>query len=189
MCSINHRIFREARPERSIPEWKAEMVGMREALERFSYVDSSKVVGIRAPRLAMGGDNQLKMMSSNKFAYDNSLFVEGGPFWPQTLDYKTPWTCPSGQHCPQEKYPALWQFPINEIIRNDGKRVSMLRSALKVYETPFSLSQTILNNFNRSMSANRAPFILNLDADYLNSLPQGGAVNALETFLETDMHK
>lgn len=160
------------------------MAGMREALQKFSYVNSNKIIGVRAPKLAMGGDNQLKMMEQNKFFYDNSLPVEGGPFWPQTLDYKTPWKCPSGQHCVQEKHPGIWQFPINELTREDGKKVSMLRSLIKVYETPRTLAATLLRNFNQSLEANKAPFLLTLDAEFLNALQDSGAVNALEIFLE-----
>ncbi|KAE9548293.1 hypothetical protein FO519_008491 [Halicephalobus sp. NKZ332] len=171
-------------PERSISEWKAEMAGMREALERFSYVNPSKIIGVRAPKLAMGGDNQLKMMEQNRFLYDNSLAVEGGPFWPQTLDYRTSWMCPRDQHCTKESHPGMWQFPINELTREDRQKVTMLKSLVKVHENPRTLATTLMRNFNRSLETKKTPFLLTLDADFLNSLQDAGAVNALEIFLE-----
>lgn len=61
------------------------MVGLRESLKAFSYVDPSTVKGIRAPHLLIGGDNQFDMMAENGLLYDNSMTAQEGPVWPQTL--------------------------------------------------------------------------------------------------------
>lgn len=148
-------------------------------------------------------------MKENRFRYDNSMAVSGGPYWPQSkvlsisnefrslaLDYRPPWPC-TDQYCPQQSHKGLWQFPINEIIRTDGKKVTMMRSAIRVRlflililhlqlaDSPEGVSEMIYDNFNRSMAANRAPFIITMDTDFLTSLPDSGAVNALEKFLAT----
>lgn len=38
-------------------------------------------------------------------------------------------------------------------------------------------------NFNRSYQTNRAPFVLTLNTDFLNVLPDNGALKALDQFL------
>jgi hypothetical protein len=51
LSKFSHRTL----ANKPISEWKEEMDGMRQALEKFSYVDASKVIGVRSPQLATGG--------------------------------------------------------------------------------------------------------------------------------------
>ncbi|KAH7728051.1 Protein F48E3.8 b [Aphelenchoides avenae] len=162
--------------------WDQELSGVRKAAERFSYVDGRKVIGVRAPHLAPGGDSQFRMMKRNGFRYDSSLMVSGGPFWPQTLAHRAPWQCSAGQKCPQDPHGGIWEFPIHEIIKADGGSASSLRYALDE-RTADSLYSVLMDNFNRSEAANKAPFTIPIDTELLVSLPDSGAVNGLQRFL------
>lgn len=52
--SVSHRLLTGA----SFADWLAEMDGQRKMLARFANVDESLVVGMRAPNLGLGGDEQ-----------------------------------------------------------------------------------------------------------------------------------
>lgn len=54
-CDFRHRTL----ANKPISEWREEMDGMRKALEKFSYVDANKVIGVRAPQHATGGTYSL----------------------------------------------------------------------------------------------------------------------------------
>ena len=45
-----------------VDRWSREMSGMRRTLQALSNIPSEKIRGIRAPLLAVGGDNQFEMM-------------------------------------------------------------------------------------------------------------------------------
>ena len=61
------------------------MIGLKESLKAFSYVEPGHVKGVRAPHLLLGGDVQFEMMRENGLIYDSSMTAQEGPVWPQTL--------------------------------------------------------------------------------------------------------
>lgn len=95
------------------------MDGQRQILASFGNVDEMNIVGMRAPQLGMGADDQfeviclhvilsvtipilLQMMERTGFLYDNTMSVNPGamPYWPQTLDYRLSWHC-ENNNCPR----------------------------------------------------------------------------------------
>ncbi len=47
--------------EKSASEWLNEMDGQRRILAKFGNVNEEEIVGLRAPQLAMGGDEQFEV--------------------------------------------------------------------------------------------------------------------------------
>ena len=56
--------------EGSYDNWLAEMAGDRLIIERFANITDGTVVGVRAPYLRIGGNEQFNMMTDQFFAYD-----------------------------------------------------------------------------------------------------------------------
>ncbi|KAK0404292.1 hypothetical protein QR680_017384 [Steinernema hermaphroditum] len=175
--SISHK----AMNGRSRTEWAREMDGMRRALHAFSYVDPKHVIGLRAPQFTLGGDHQFSMMRAFNFSYDNSLVLSDGIYWPQTLDYRTPWKC-GEQFCNTHPHKSLWEFPLHTLEGYGGQKAAMLRAALKFNDTKESVQRVLQLNFRRH-EATRAPFVVPMDTDFLTFLPDSKAVNGLELFL------
>uniref|UniRef100_A0A0M3K0P0 EB domain-containing protein n=1 Tax=Anisakis simplex TaxID=6269 RepID=A0A0M3K0P0_ANISI len=164
--------------------WHAEMNGMREALGLFSYVPVNEIIGLRAPRHQLGGDNQFSTMLSSDFKYDSTTSFSGGPYWPQTLDYKLAWEC-SENGCPQKPYPGLWELPISPLKRLDSRDESTtVKDMVKSGDSPNDIATMLEKNFRRHYYNNRAPFVIAIDSDYLTSLQDNGALKALEIFIE-----
>jgi hypothetical protein len=59
-------------------------------IERFANISDGTVVGIRAPFLRVGGNEQFDMMTDQYFAYDSSITapLSRVPIWPYTLQYR-----------------------------------------------------------------------------------------------------
>ena len=93
--------------DKSYDDWVSEMIGMREILKNFSNVSNSEVVGMRAPYLKPGRENQFKVIEDFGYIYDSSIGVSPikTPIWPYTLDYKIPHECKAGT-CPTKSYPG-----------------------------------------------------------------------------------
>ena len=70
--------------------WLAEMAGDRLIIEKFANITDGTVVGVRAPYLLVGGNEQFSMMTDQFFAYDASIAVplSSVPVWPYTLHYR-----------------------------------------------------------------------------------------------------
>uniref|UniRef100_A0A0N4ZDN1 EGF-like domain-containing protein n=1 Tax=Parastrongyloides trichosuri TaxID=131310 RepID=A0A0N4ZDN1_PARTI len=181
--SITHRTLSDLSEE----EWDEEMSGLREALEKFSYIDPEKIKGVRAPQLGMGGEAQFTMMETMNFLYDNSQTTTDGPYWPQSLHYKTPWKC-LGQTCPNTSH-DVWEFPINTLIRDDGKNALFMLQAVTRFDSPEKISNMLLRNLEKHLRSNKAPFILNIESDFLTALPFNGAFQALDKFITKALQK
>merc|ERR1711962_1040291 len=59
--------------EGNYDSWLAEMAGSRLIIERFANIGDGTVVGVRAPFLRVGGNEQFNMMSDQFFVYDSSI--------------------------------------------------------------------------------------------------------------------
>jgi hypothetical protein len=66
------------------------MAGDRLIIERFANITDGTVVGVRAPYLRIGGNEQFNMMTDQFFAYDSSITAPLGrvPLWPYTLHFR-----------------------------------------------------------------------------------------------------
>jgi len=187
--SVRGESLAQAQPR----QWRDELLGMRRALEKFSYVDPRRVVGVRAPGLPPAGAVQYRELKVLGFKYDSSQIVTGGPYWPQTLDHRPVWNwnCSSqlpitqsskpGQsardrdRCPSERYAGMWQFPVSEF---DGAG-----AAPTDMNSPDGLYKLLVGNLRKS-GTNREPFHLALNSQFLRALPDSGIVNGLERFLD-----
>lgn len=140
------------------------------------------------------------MAKNAGFLYDNSISVDPGidgePYWPQTLDYgylkhlsnrliamfSVPFKC-ENEYCPRSSIPGLWAIPNNvfhgatELLRSP-----MLQGILTGSETPEQVLYFMYRNFHRAYSTNKAPFIVNLDANFLQ-VYGGVGMRALEKFV------
>uniref|UniRef100_A0A915BXZ3 EGF-like domain-containing protein n=1 Tax=Parascaris univalens TaxID=6257 RepID=A0A915BXZ3_PARUN len=167
----------------SSERWHAEMVGMRNALRLFSYVPGNEIIGVRAPHLETGGDRQFSMMTSSGFAYDSTMAVSGGPYWPQTLDFTIAWGC-SEDGCPRVSHHGLWEIPISRLTRRGHRgEYATLKDALRTGDLPDDIADMLEENFQRHYRYNRAPFVVAINSEYLTSLQDSGAVSALEIFI------
>lgn len=172
--------------------WYSEMDGMRNMLRDLGKVNTRDVVGLRAPQLGIGGNNQFEMMREHNFQYDNSMSANPGkedsPFWPQTLDYKISWKCEI-EPCPDLPFSGLWAIPINQFYSyyipeiQQYKRGAMVRAVMTATEKPDDVYNVLMENFQRAYTTNRAPYVVTLNADFLLVLPNNGSVNALERFI------
>ncbi|KAI6211169.1 hypothetical protein M3Y96_00405400 [Aphelenchoides besseyi] len=180
--SISHRLLSGA----NWTEWLSEIDGQRRVMAKFANVVDSEIVGMRAPQLGLGGDVQFLMAKNAGFIYDNTINadpdVNGAPFWPHTLDFAVPYRC-ENDYCPGVSVPGFWVIP-NNVYHGSTEflRSSMLQGILTGNETTDHVLYYMFRNFNRAYSQNRAPYVLNLNAEFLQS--HGGiGMRALENFL------
>ncbi|VDO57158.1 unnamed protein product [Haemonchus placei] len=192
--SISHVSLEKADANR----WLNEMDGQRRIIAKFANTNEEEIIGLRAPQLVLGGDEQFEMMANVGFVYDNSMSVNPGingePYWPQTLDYAVPWDCYDAQ-CPTASFPGLWAIPLNQfygsyIPQIDAyRRSSMVRAAVDLNTTVDQLTNMLFSNFDRSYLGNRAPFVLSLNADLLQLNGKNTGMQALQRFLEEVLYR
>ncbi|KAK7477511.1 hypothetical protein BaRGS_00031196 [Batillaria attramentaria] len=164
--------------------WEEEVEGMRERLAR--AIGSSKVVGMRAPYLVLGGDDQYSMLKDRGFLYDSSMnggSLDQDPIWPFTLDFPpTPRACDS-EWCPAGSYPRLWEVPIVYHFTHWGEDCPMADACDLGGQN--ATKQDVLDflwfNFNRSYQRNRAPYMVCVHATWF--LNTRGSLEALHEFL------
>ena len=86
----------------------------------FAGIKLEDVRGIRAPFLAIGGNNMFSMLYDANFTYDSSMpiYENRPPSYPYTLDYKISHDCMIPP-CPNKAYPGVWEIPL--VMWNDLK--------------------------------------------------------------------
>jgi len=163
--------------EGSYDTWLGEMAGARLITERFANITDGTVVGVRAPYLRVGGNEQFGMMSDQFFLYDSSITAALGriPIWPYTLHYRMPHKCHgNAQNCPSRSHP-IWEMPINELDRRDDPTFDesltgchLVSSCSNIYHTD-QFQSLLKQNFERHYLTNRAPLSLSFDPAWLIS--------------------
>jgi len=163
--------------EGSYDTWLGEMAGARLITERFANITDGTVVGVRAPYLRVGGNEQFGMMSDQFFLYDSSITAALGriPIWPYTLHYRMPHKCHgNAQNCPSRSHP-IWEMPINELDRRDDPTFDesltgchLVSSCSNIYHTD-QFHSLLKQNFERHYLTNRAPLSLSFDPAWLIS--------------------
>jgi len=161
--------------EGSYDTWLAEMAGVRLIIERFANITDGTVVGVRAPYLLVGGNEQFNMMTDQFFAYDASITapLSRVPLWPYTLHSRMPHKCHgNGQNCPSRSHP-VWEMPINELDRRDDPEFDenlsgchLVSSCSNVYHKD-QFRRLLQYNFERHYGSNRAPLSLSFDPSWL----------------------
>ncbi|XP_019761994.2 chitin deacetylase 1 [Dendroctonus ponderosae] len=184
--SISHKLPEEWWAENAtIEDWFDEMVGQANILNKFSTVRLTEIKGLRAPFLRIGWNRQYLMMNEFGFLYDSSMVAPFSyvPLWPYTLDYKIPHQC-FRQMCPTRSYPGLWEMVINQL-------EALEISCATLDSCPSELSgqeiyQTLIRNFNRHYSTNRAPFGIHLQAAWFENTEY---LAAFQEFLDVVLSK
>merc|ERR1712154_261419 len=71
--SITHNSDESFWSDASVEDWAREMAGSRLIIDKFASISDNSVVGLRAPYLRVGGNNQFTMMEEQGFLYDSSI--------------------------------------------------------------------------------------------------------------------
>jgi len=163
----------------SYDDWLAEMAGDRLIIERFANITDGSVIGVRAPQLLIGANEQFTMMSDQFFAYDSSISAPLAriPVWPYTLHHLMPHKCSGNKkNCPSRSH-EVWELPINELDRREDPSFdealtgcSLVSSCSNIY-TAEQFKSFLRHNLDRHYSTNRAPLSLSFDASWLQSNP------------------
>eukprot|EP00088_Acartia_fossae_P022662 TRINITY_DN237_c0_g1_i4.p1 TRINITY_DN237_c0_g1~~TRINITY_DN237_c0_g1_i4.p1 ORF type:complete len:560 (-),score=134.94 TRINITY_DN237_c0_g1_i4:328-2007(-) len=157
--------------------WLGEMAGARLIVERFANITDGTVVGVRAPYLRVGGNEQFNMMTDQFFLYDSSITAPLGrvPIWPYTLQYRMPHKCHgNAKNCPSRSH-EIWEMPINELDRRDDPNFDeqltgchLVSSCSNIYYKE-QFRSLLQHNFERHYGSNRAPLSLSFDPAWLIS--------------------
>jgi len=157
--------------------WLGEMAGARLIVERFANITDGTVVGIRAPYLRVGGNEQFNMMTDQFFLYDSSITapLSRVPIWPYTLQYRMPHKCHgNAKNCPSRPH-DIWEMPINELDRRDDPTFDeqltgchLVSSCSNIYYKD-QFRSLLQQNFLRHYNTNRAPLSLSFDPAWLIS--------------------
>lgn len=101
------------------------MAGMRIIIEKFANLTDNSVVGVRAPYLRVGGNNQFTMMEEQAFLYDSTITapLHNPPLWPYTMYFRMPHRCHGNlQSCPTRSH-AVWEMVMNELDRREDPSI------------------------------------------------------------------
>jgi len=146
--------------------WRKEVTKMKEYLERFASIPQDEVLGVRAPRLKPGFDDQFKVIVEEGFVWDSSVSTKGGdtadyPIWPYTLDYRIPHKCKIDS-CPTKAYPGLWEIPANihQVDDQSGGQCSYLDQCVFAHFDETDVFNWLKEDFLRFYDGNRAPYTL-----------------------------
>eukprot|EP00093_Oithona_nana_P007656 07656.XXX_165687_149673_1 [CDS] Oithona nana genome sequencing. len=178
----SHSISHSYGEQFSKKKWLKEMVGQRELLSAFAGIPLEDIRGMRAPFLAIGGDNMFEMMYEANFTYDSSMPIYDNrpPAFPYTLDYKMPHDCMIPP-CPEKSYPGLWEIPL--VMWNDlgNGRCSMLDACSNPSKAE-DVYKLLWQNFARHYNTNRAPIGLFYHAAWFT---QPHNMEGFQRFLDT----
>merc|ERR1712029_639480 len=123
--SITHNDDEAFWSEAKVDDWAREMGGSRLIIEKFARIKDNSVVGLRAPYLRVGGNNQFTMMEEQGFLYDSSITapLQNPPLWPYTMYFKMPHRCHGNlQSCPTRSH-AVWEMVMNELDRREDPSI------------------------------------------------------------------
>ena len=187
--SVSHKDDPDYWTEGTYDTWVEEMAGARLILENMANITDGSVLGMRAPFLRAGGNQQFQMMTEQGFGYDASLTAPLArvPVWPYTLHHRLPHACIGTARCPSRQFP-VWQLPINELDRRESGSKSSdtltgchhVSSCTHLYH-PHQLKQLLNVNLKRHMTTNRAPLSLSFNPAWLIS--QEGFVEAVDEWM------
>jgi len=164
----------------SVDDWAKEMAGSRLIIDKFANITDNSVVGLRAPYLRVGGNNQFTMMEEQAFLYDSSITapLQNPPLWPYTMYFRMPHRCHGDlQKCPTRSH-AVWEMVMNELDRREDPTVdedlpgcAMVDSCSNILSGD-QFYNFLTHNFYRHYDQNRAPLGLFFHAAWLKNNPE-----------------
>jgi len=177
--SITHKDDEGFWTEASVDDWAKEMAGSRLIIDKFANITDNSVVGLRAPYLRVGGNNQFTMMEEQSFLYDSSITapLQNPPLWPYTMYFKMPHRCHGNlQNCPTRSH-AVWEMVMNELDRREDPTLdedlpgcAMIDSCSNILDGD-QFYNFLTHNFYRHFDQNRAPLGLFFHAAWLKNNP------------------
>jgi hypothetical protein len=178
----SHTVTHSHGTEFSEEAWANEVVGEAEILVRFAGVNPKDIKGMRAPFLAVGGDNMFSALNRYGFYYDSSIST-ASPSWPYTLEYKMPHSCPV-KPCPTKSHPGMWEIPLTTLKDIRGGTCSMADGCF-YEEDATSIQKIFTQNFLDYYTKEKAPFPLFFHAAWFFNRPhrQEGFLNFLDSIL------
>jgi len=186
--SITHNDDESFWSDANVDEWAKEMAGARLIIDKFANITDNSVVGLRAPYLRVGGNNQFTMMEEQAFLYDSSITapLQNPPLWPYTMYFRMPHRCHGDlQRCPTRSH-AVWEMVMNEMDRREDPKIeevlpgcAMVDSCNNI-KTGEQFYKFLNHNFYRHYDQNRAPIGLFFHAAWL-AQPQN--IELLDAFL------
>ncbi|KAG7174657.1 putative chitin deacetylase 1-like 1 [Homarus americanus] len=189
--SLSHRNNETFWSTASVEELEQEMEGTRRIIDHFANITDNSVIGMRAPFLRVGGNNQFRMMEKVQLLYDSTMMapLQNPPLWPYTLYYRMPHFCQgNNQQCPTRSFP-VWEMVINELDRRDEPTVENQLPGCAIIDSCFSSQPTteqfynfLQNNFDRHYLTNRAPLGLYFHSAFLKNNPE--ILNAFLAWLD-----
>lgn len=178
--SITHNDDESFWTKGSVDSWAKEMAGSRLIIEKFANITDNSVLGLRAPYLRVGGNNQFTMMEEQSFLYDSSITapLQNPPLWPYTMYFKMPHRCHGNlQNCPTRSH-AVWEMVMNELDRREDPTVdedlpgcAMIDSCSNILSGD-QFYNFLTHNFYRHFDQNRAPLGLFYHSAWLKNNPE-----------------
>jgi len=176
--SITHEGKEDYWSEGNVDTWAKEMGGARIIIDKFANISDNSVIGMRAPYLRVGGNQQFTMMEEQGFLYDSSLTapLSDSPQWPYTMYFRMPHTCHGyDQNCPSRSH-AVWEMVMNELDSRDDdgdelRGCAMVDTCSNIVNAD-QFYDFLVNNFYRYITSNRAPLGLYFHAAYLVNRPE-----------------
>merc|ERR1712098_780442 len=135
-------------------------------------------VGVRAPYLRVGGNQQFTMGEEQAFLYDSTITapLRNPHLWPYTMYFKMPHRCHGNlQNCPTRSH-AVWEMVINELDRREDPTIdedlagcAMVDSCSNILSGD-QFYNFLTHNFYRHFDQNRAPLGLFFHAAWLKNI-------------------
>jgi hypothetical protein len=177
--SITHNNNESFWSEASVDDWAKEMAGSRLIIDKFANITDNSVVGLRAPYLRVGGNNQFTMMEEQAFLYDSSITapLQNPPLWPYTMYFRMPHKCHGSlQNCPTRSH-AVWEMVMNELDRREDPTIDEDLPGCAMVDSCSNINNGdqfynfLTHNFYRHYDHNRAPLGLFFHAAWLKNNP------------------
>ena len=183
--SITHRIPQSYWVNASYSDYDLEIDGQRTFLSTYAGFKREDIRGYRSPFLEPGGNTQFQVLSHRNFTYDSSLIVttafDKDRVWPYTLDIPNQIPCHMAQKCPSDKFPGVWELPIQPIPDHTGTVCSFLDRCIETKSTD-EIYGYLFASFNSSYHRNKAPLIINMHAYWFDENPNGAI--AFDDFIQ-----
>lgn len=143
--------------------WADELRSMRRILGEYANVPEEEILGIRAPGLRPGYNEQYEALVNEGFVWDSSISTLPlqTPVWPYTLDYAVPHVCKI-KSCPTKAFPGIWELPLNShhVAEYGGGQCPYFDQCVFTHQTSDDVFEWMKKDFMRHYEGNRAPYTM-----------------------------